>query len=538
MIGFFAALALCAGAADAVAARLAREAHEAENSGQTVRAYLLYAEAAARDPLNPTYRANRDALAPAATLLTKAHIETVDVSADIKAAEAEAAKEPEGTPPPLEYLTAADWKQSPELEPLPHIQATESEASFDIRGDTRMLFDQVTLAYGVHALLDPELQPQRNLHFVIDHANFHAALEALTAVTHTFVFPFSAHEIVVAQDSENKRNELEPVVALTFPLPEAIEQRDLIEAANGVRSVMNLRTIAWDSANRMVIVRDRVGRARVARALLEALLLPRAQVSLEVQFMTVDADKSYHYGTAMQTSFPLLFFGKVDGFQTVLSTLATAGNYLAFGGGASLFGLGLTNATIFATYTNSISQNFYDATVVVGDGQSATLHVGDKYPIPSTLYTGAQLSTPSIYNPVGQFTTEDLGLELKMSPRVNGDGNIAIEVEAAFKSLGTQTINTVPEINERSFKGSVTLREGELAVITGMDSESNNQTRNGLMGLSQIPGLAEVLSENTRDKQTSRTLVVIKPTITRLPMSPEISPQYLLGPPRGERVLL
>jgi len=32
--------------------------------------------------------------------------------------------------------------------------------------------------------------------------------------------------------------------------------------------------------------------------------------------------------------------------------------------------------------------------------------------------------------------------------------------------------------------------------------------------------------------------VVIKPTITRLPMSDTVTPQYLLGPVRGERVIL
>jgi hypothetical protein len=47
-----------------------------------------------------------------------------------------------------------------------------------------------------------------------------------------------------------------------------------------------------------------------------------------------------------------------------------------------------------------------------------------------------------------------------------------------------------------------------------------------------------VLSENTRAKESSSTLVVIKPTIIRLPMSNTVTPQYLLGPIRGERVVL
>jgi general secretion pathway protein D len=527
----------CSVAADVVAARLAREAHEAEVSNQWVRAYLLYAEAAARDPSNSSYRANRDSLAPIANLMTKADLETANVSADIKAAEKEEAAHPAGTEPPVEFATEKEWGRAPDLQPIPHIQPTASTGTFDLTGDTKKLFGQVTAAYGVKVLFDPELEPEKDVRFQIDRVDFRTAMEALTAVTHTFVFPVSQHEIVVARDTENKRNELEPVELISFPLPNALEQKDLIEAANAVRGILNLRTIGWDSENRTVIIRDRATRARVGRALLEALLLPKAQVSIEVQFLTIDTDKTYHYGVSFPTTFQLIDFGHIGGFQNILQSASTAANFLAFGGGATLFGIGLSDTTIFATYSDSFSSNFYDATVAVGDGQTANFHVGDKYPIPQSLYTGAAVSTPSIYNPVGQFTQEDLGLVLKMTPRVKGNGDISIDVEADSKSLGTQTIDTVPEINERAFKGTVTLREGQLAVLAGMDSSSYSRTKNGLAGLAQIPGLEQVLAENTRETQTSRTLVVIKPTITRLPMS-YISPQFLLGPARGERVLL
>ena len=215
-----------------------------------------------------------------------------------------------------------------------------------------------------------------------------------------------------------------------------------------------------------------------------------------------------------------------------------ATNFLAFGGGATLFGIGLTYATLFATYSKSFTSNLFDATVVVSDGGTASFHVGEKYPIPQSLYTGFQQSSPSIYNPIGQFSLEDLGLILKLSPRVNGDGDITLDIEADYKALGTQTFNTVPAISERAFKGTVVLAEGQWAILAGLDQNTHNVTRTGLIGLSQIPGLNQLLSENNRDTQLSNTLLVIKPTITRLPMSAEISPQYLLGTSRGERVVL
>jgi general secretion pathway protein D len=177
------------------------------------------------------------------------------------------------------------------------------------------------------------------------------------------------------------------------------------------------------------------------------------------------------------------------------------------------------------------------------DGQPASVHFGVKYPIPQTLYTGFAQSasasnSASLYNPLPQIEQEDLGLALKMTPHVNGEGDVAIDVEAEFKSLGTIVFNTVPSIDQRKFAGNVILREGEWAVLAGLDQNSINRSRNGLAGLSDIPGVNQLLSENTRDKASSQTLILIKPHVTRLPISATISPQYLVGPVRGFKVLL
>jgi type II secretory pathway component GspD/PulD (secretin) len=213
--------------------------------------------------------------------------------------------------------------------------------------------------------------------------------------------------------------------------------------------------------------------------------------------------------------------------------------FLPFGGGASLFGLSLADASLFANYSSSKSRVLFDATVVVGDGQTATLHVGDKYPIPTSLYSGAaQSNGAAAYNPIGQVTQEDLGLTLKMGPHVRGDGSIALNLEAAYQALGAIVLNTVPSINERSLKGALTLEEGQWAIVGGMQQDAHTVTRSGFPGLSEIRGLGALFTQTTREHTKSDLLILIKPTVTRLPMSSEISPQFLLGPQRGARVLL
>ena len=529
----FLAVAIAYGASDnhAVAQRLAARAKKAANSGQTVRAYLLYAEAAARDPKDPSYRVNRDALAPAAKLLTETKVETADIRDDVFSAENEAAH----PVPPIERVTTTDWQS---LKPIPQVRAQPGVRDFDLRGNAKSLIQQVTEAYGVRAVVDRDLTSGTPIHFELQGVDFRAAMEAITAATHTFVFPISEQIVDFAVDTDVKRNEYEPVELLTFPLQEALTEKDLIDAANSVRGLLSMRAVGWDSLNRMVMIRDHATRARVARSLMEALLLPRAQVSFEVQFLTVDTDRSYHYGVTLQTVFQFIDFGRIGGLKSVLPAAVGSSSFLTFGGGATLFGIGVADAQSFAQFSDSTTSALFDATVVVADRQTANLHIGDKYPIPTSLYSGFNQGAASIYNPAPQITMEDLGLVLKITPHVNGEGDIDMDLEADVKSLGTLTLNTVPAIAERAFKGSVSLREGEWAIVAGLDSSTNTYSRSGLAGIGQIPGLKQLLTETMRDHQTSNTLLVIKPTITRLPMEGTVSPQFLVGSRRGERVLL
>jgi general secretion pathway protein D len=516
----------------AIAKRLGDRARQAYRDGQTVRSYLLFVEAAKRDPFNPTYRENRDALETTARLLIKEHVETADIAGEIKAAE-EAVVNPDSPLVPMESPKPAE-----KLASLPHVEASLARHSFDLRGDETALFEKVAAAYGVRAVWDPQLERGQNIQFRVDDVDWRGALDALTAVTNTFVFPNSAHSVFFARNSEEKRNELEPVILLTLSLPDAVDEKDLVEAANAVRGVLNLRSFGWDSVNHTLFIRDRVSRAQAARNLLETVVLPKAQVALEVQFLTVDSTTNYHYGFGPQTAFQLFNLGHIGNLQQILPSSFSASSYLGFTGLGMLLAVGITDANVFASYSKSFTTATYDATIITDDGGTASLHVGEKYPIPTSLYAGAAQTAGSIYNPIGQVSQEDLGLILKMTPRINGEGSIALAVEAKYKSLGAITPDTIPAVNQREFTGNVTLREGQWAILTGMDEKSASQMRNGFAGLSGIRGLNQVLSENTRSKETSDTLVVIKPVITRLPMSPELSPQYLLGPLRGARVLL
>ena len=529
-----------------VAAHLAKAGFRAETDGQIVQAFLLFQEACNRDPRNARFQEERSTLEPRAKLLMDANVQSGNIAADVQAAEQEAAAARQndrlGDQLAALTLTPEAEKDLEKLLPLPRVTAGSQLHSFDLQADDRGLLTQIAKAYGVDLVFDPDFETEGRVHFVLQNADFHAAMDAAAAATHTFLFPVRSNLLFAAHDSELKRNEFEPEMVVTVPLPNALDPKDIVEAANAVRGALALRgSIAWNSGSRSVVIRDHVSKARAAQAMLEALLLPRGQVSFDVQLMTVDSDTLYTYGISPQDTFRIAALGLLSRLHNVtIPSLLNGTTFQAFGGGASLLGIGLANAELFANYNQSNSHILYDAKVIVSDGQSASLHVGDKYPIPNALYSGYNQggnNSSAAYNPIGQVTQEDLGLSLKVSPRIHGDGSISLELESEFRSLGSTTIDSVPTINQRGFKGSVTVQEGQWALLAGMQEEDTSLSRAGVAGLGDIPGLGNLFAKTTRDHRKSDTLVVLKPTITRLPMTAEISPQYLLGPQRGERVL-
>ncbi len=52
-------------------------------------------------------------------------------------------------------------------------------------------------------------------------------MEALTAGHQHFCFSHLHQHLYFARDTETKRNELEPVILLTVPLPDSMSEKDL-----------------------------------------------------------------------------------------------------------------------------------------------------------------------------------------------------------------------------------------------------------------------------------------------------------------------
>lgn len=410
--------------------------------------------------------------------------------------------------------------------PAPTLSPAAGRKSFDARGSAEELFEKVAGAFGIQVVMDGAYQPPApSLRFRIDNATGPEALRALEAATDSFLTPLNGHLALVARDTLPKRAEFTPVTAVGVPIPESLTVQDAQQISTAVQQTLEIRRISLDAARRMVYFRDAQPKALAARVMFENLSRLRAQVAVDVELLSVSDTSALNYGLSLPNSASIVNFGTFLG-----NVAAQAGSYVRFGGGATLMGLGIANAAAFATLSTSSADTLLDAQAVALDGQAATLKVGSRYPVITSSYTagvsGTSATGGSLAPPI-QFI--DLGLVLKITPVVHADFEVTLNVDAAFKTLGSSSVDSIPVIASQQYQGEVRLKDGEWAVIAGLVTLNDAETPTGIAWLSDLPWIGKLFTHQTHEKDRSYTLVILKPHLVALPPWETPLPELWMG---------
>lgn len=400
-------LAPCLAWAASQAEQLFEQGQKAERAGDPARAYVLYTQAAVADPGNLKYWSRAQALRPVAGLLDVSQAKRGD---DLL---------PEKVDPTL-FGHISDRELEEARRPLPpaELKATPGRRDYDLRGDSKSLWEQVAAALHLGIIFDTQYQPTPPLRFELTDADYKETLRALEAATNSFLAPVTDELIFVANDTTQKRTEFERTAAAVVPFPETETVQELQEIATSVRGVLDMQRLMVDNQRKLILMRDRVAKVRLAEKVLQDLLRSRAQVAVEVELITTDLSSSLSYGISPQTAFPLVNFPNK---ANLLNSIPAGYNtFLTFGGGASLIGLGVTSAQLFAMVSKSNSQTALSSELVALDGQAASLHIGDRYPI----ITNSYLGSPS--SPTGGVSPGTGGTTTPVTPGVTGTGTLQL----------------------------------------------------------------------------------------------------------------
>jgi general secretion pathway protein D len=438
------------------------------------------------------------------------------------------------------------------------LQPSEAHHDFHYRGDARGLLTQVAQAYGVIAEFDDSVK-QARVRFDIEDVNFATAMDAAMHVTKTFWVPLSSRQLLFAADTLENRRALERMSLRTFYLPDVSSEQQLNETMNLLRVLLNLRFIAAQKSQNTITVRAEQPLVEAAARLLESLSGGTPEVMLDMRVYEVSANLARQIGTALPTQFtmfnisPALLGGLGQNAQNLINQLIASGGinqanstaiqallaqlanqsnsiltqpFASFGGGLTLFGLttGGTGITVNLNVNDSNLRSLEHVTLRAGQNDAAVLKIGERYPLVNATFSPIY-NTPAIAQVIGNasykapfpsFYFEDLGLVLKATPAIHAERDVTLKLELAIRSLGTQTVNGMPIINNQEYNGTITVKDGESSVVTGLLSRADALSLTGYPFLSRVPGLTYASSEHNKNGMDDELLVVITPHIVRL----------------------
>ena len=456
----------------------------------------------------------------------------------------------ESVPMGREHARVVD--ESNEIRAIPD----QTSLDFHYRGDSRGLLNQVAGAFHIEVIMDDSVV-SRPVRFDIEGVDFPTAMSAAGQVTHTFWTPMGAKQILVAAETLDNHRLYDRMAMRTFYIPGVSTPTDLTNVTNVLRNIFDIRLITPHTEAGTLTVRAPQNILDAATQFIENLDDSRPEVMLDVKIYQVSHTYMRTIGVSLPNQFTLVNIGAAalvalggQSLQSLINQLIASGGInqannqtissliaqlqgqgnsifsqplATFGGGKTFSGVSLGTLMAEASLNESWARDLQHSTLRISQGNDATLHLGTKYPILNATFAPV-FNTPAIAQVLGNntfqapfpsFTYEDIGLSLKAKPMVNGDSDVSLTVEMQVRSLAGQAVNGVPIIANREYKGSVTLLDGEPAVVAGEMSHSEQRSLNGIPGFAQIPGLTQIEGSHHKEVDDDELLIVLTPHIVR-----------------------
>ena len=167
---------------------------------------------------------------------------------------------------------------------------------------------------------------------------------------------------------------------------------------------------------------------------------------------------------------------------------------------------------INAVKRDSTSNLLQSPNVTTLDNSPARILVGQEIPIT----TGQALSN-NFDNAFRTTQRQNVGIELEVKPQVNSSGAIKLALHQTVSSISGTVSRTNDDLilNKREIETTLTVDDGQIAVIGGLLDDNESRTLEKIPVLGDIPGLGALFRNKARSRTKRNLMIFIRPTILR-----------------------
>jgi general secretion pathway protein D len=283
-------------------------------------------------------------------------------------------------------------------------------------------------------------------------------------------------------------------------------------SAAGSTEFTSLATILADERSNAVVVSGTVEDVALMEELVNQIDIPLTQVKIEVIIAEVTLSDTDISGlSALNLGVTTSSTGK-----TSVSTFAgSVAGWDVTGGTVNPFAV---NAALNSTSVGSknVVHVLSAPMIMTASNKPADFTDGEQLPI----INGGTTSTATTGGvPESTFTTSyvNVAIELNVTPIIGDNGDVQLTIDQQVNDVIGNTTGTAgsqqPIIGHREAKSYVTVKDGEMIVLGGLQRTQKSSLHAKLGFLYEIPILSELLGGHTDDLERTELLFFVRPHI-------------------------
>jgi len=186
------------------------------------------------------------------------------------------------------------------------------------------------------------------------------------------------------------------------------------------------------------------------------------------------------------------------------------------GTGLTLYGvdgIGNLQFLIASMATDSKAKLLATPHILVSDNKEAKIQIGQQVPLVTSETYGSTTVAPQ-----RTIQYRDIGIILKVKPRVNEGGLVNLELYQEVSTYDTITLYAGESqiiLNKNDATTSVAVQDGQTIVIGGLIREDTTKSRSGIPWLSKIPFLGWIFGSWLDNKQRTEIIILLTPRVVK-----------------------
>jgi general secretion pathway protein D len=382
--------------------------------------------------------------------------------------------------------------------------------SFRNEVSLRSIFQTLGRLAGVNFLYDDTFR-DTNLAIDLTGKELQQAVNFLCVASKNFSRVIDERTVIIVPDNIQKRMQYELNAIKTFYLSNIDVSDVQMRLTQMVKTQYKVPAIQVDKNLNSVTIRDTPQAVALAEKLLRQWDKPKGEVIIDIEIMEVDRIRERNLGIDLSSGALGIALVPADGSMNSDGFFPIQG--FDFGNLAN-YQMTVPSAIAKVLSADSDTKIIAQPKIRGLGGEKMEYIVGQKVPIVNSTFAAIAaggLSTQPIVN----YTLQDIGITIKMTPRIHIEGEVTLEIELEVSSIAGEGTAGIPIIANRSVKNTVRLKDGETNLLAGLLRDEERRSVGGITFLKDIPLLGNLFSATKKQIEQTDLVMTITPHIIR-----------------------